>query len=484
MNPTDTIVPLIERLTGQDCPLEGRIVPDCTLDLLSGGGSGLGHSQFNELLLTLGYDRVTHVFFQWLVDGSTEYKANAAFHSLKQLQEGIDRFRKIGALEFGNIKFAFKRWSFNADDFLDWLYLTRPVPEEVYKNRHDPIHPIQPIPGDQTYYLGYIIEGELKARLAAAKEAGQEPDPELKKEEAIWQSTIAIGKRNFEAYLVSDHLDVYVATSMRTRHEYQMVHKLTNEIFAHKRLSDLKVRYFDPTQAYCLDPIDKGISEALMLKRAACTIYFVQETDTIGKDSELASTLAQGKPVIAYVPDPPSDYAEKTLIPDLIASSADKDVRNIILSQLKIFEPDAPWTAKDAKQIRRWMDEPNSFDQRAATARLQAAITKKYSDRAKMLQHTHPLRIQVNLDTGVANGVLVVRDVDHCAELVRRVLLHELEFVLEEGAKKEEGTDKPQKPLYLKETVSQSIFRVVSGDKLLTNSFWNFYLSNPIERSA
>ena len=39
-----------------------------------------------------------------------------------------------------------------------------------------------------------------------------------------------------------------------------------------------------------------------MLKRAKCTVYSVQDTDTLGKDSELAATLAQGKPVIAYVP--------------------------------------------------------------------------------------------------------------------------------------------------------------------------------------
>jgi hypothetical protein len=50
-----------------------------------------------------------------------------------------------------------------------------------------------------------------------------------------------------------------------------------------------------PTQAYCSDRIDKGIAEALMLKRAQCTIYLAQESDTLGKDSELASTLAQGK---------------------------------------------------------------------------------------------------------------------------------------------------------------------------------------------
>ena len=39
-----------------------------------------------------------------------------------------------------------------------------------------------------------------------------------------------------------------------------------------------------------------------LLRRAQCTIYMVQEGDTLGKDSELAATLAQGKPVIAYIP--------------------------------------------------------------------------------------------------------------------------------------------------------------------------------------
>ena len=57
----------------------------------------------------------------------------------------------------------------------------------------------------------------------------------------------------------------------------------------------------DAVLKYCEDRIDKGLSEALMLKRAKCTLFLAQESDTLGKDSELASTLAQGKPVIAYV---------------------------------------------------------------------------------------------------------------------------------------------------------------------------------------
>ena len=79
---------------------------------------------------------------------------------------------------------------------------------------------------------------------------------------------VATGKRNHEAYLASDHMDVYVATSMRERHEYQIVNKVINEVFANSGLAKLKLLCFDPTQAYCTDRIDKGLAEGLMLKRA------------------------------------------------------------------------------------------------------------------------------------------------------------------------------------------------------------------------
>jgi hypothetical protein len=67
-------------------------------------------------------------------------------------------------------------------------------------------------------------------------------------------------------------------------------------------LAGLNLRHIDPTQAFTKDRVDKGLVESLMLKRAKCMVYSVQDTDTLGKGSELAATLAQGKPVIAYVP--------------------------------------------------------------------------------------------------------------------------------------------------------------------------------------
>lgn len=149
------------------------------------------------------------------------------------------------------------------------------------------------------------------------------------------------GIRNQHAYLVSDHLDVYVATSMRRRHEYVEVAQFTSQLFNHDLLRELKLRWFDPTQAYCADRIDKGLAEALMLKRAKCTLYLAQESDTLGKDSELASTLAQGKPVIAYVPSPTEDEVARSV--KELSKLYGQAESSIVLERLQALSPNLAW---------------------------------------------------------------------------------------------------------------------------------------------
>jgi hypothetical protein len=446
----------LEKLVGQPATLPTPL-PEMALQALEPGGAGLGYSQLNELLLLLGFDRVTRSFFQFLKDGATDYEDGTAISDLAELEAAVDRFRKLGLLLFGNVKYAFKVMSRDAEQLADTVARLQPIPPENFAHRHDPIRPIEKISADQTYYLGYVIERELRDRLK------EDPlDEEAVREETARQGVVGIGKLNQEAYLASDHLDVYVATSMRQRHEFLAVSRLTAAIFGHSTLVDLKLRWFDPTQAYCRDRIDKGLSEALMLRRAQCTIYLAQETDTLGKDSELASTLAQGKPVIAFVPAVDSDSTDQ-LLSELREIHPSSDVRELMLGQLQVFDPAAAWTDG---VVRGWMDSPLAAPVEALKERLHRAIVKHYDGRAKTLRETHPLGIQVNLATGVANGVLVVRTVEDCATLVRNIVTRSLQFRVEEV----EGT------ALLRECVSGCVFRVATGDVMLTNAFWNFYL--------
>lgn len=460
----DTIRELLDDLTGRPCCIsdEQNVVIEKFLD-----GGGLGYSQFNEILLLAGQSRISPGFFQYLVSGEHDYHSGSAFTTRDEIRAGVNRFRHLGALRYGSVVAAYDDLS---DCKLDPYELGKtvrsvdPISETVFTNRHEPVLPVCMIPGDKTYYLGYIVAAELKDRLA------KDPnDLEAKKSIEEQIHVLEIGKKNHEAYLASDHMDVYVATSMRERHEYQIVHKIVADVFSTRRLQHLKVRYFDPTQAFCGQRIDKGLAEALMLKRAKCTLYLAQEADTLGKDSELASTLAQGKPVIAFVPKV-TEEGEAGFVDELLAmirkaKPNESDV-SLALGQLQIFAPEAAWKEAD---VRRWITEPDKADQAAVRKRLGTAIRTHYDKRAKTLQDTHPLGIQVNLGNGVANGVLVARDVEQCSDLIVRVLTNTLELDLE--SKVLDGL----RYLYLKERQTNSVFRVVSGDALLTLAFWNHY---------
>ena len=451
---------LLQQLTGEPAPLEGKDIEQPARFLVD--GRGLGLSQLNEILLLLGYDRISAPFFQYLVDRSTVYTPGACLASFRQLSRAVRDFQELALLNFGNVKYAFKILSKDPEQLEEWVVQMSPISVGDFRQRHEPVLPTREIPPESTYLLGYLIEEEIKDRL------NRNPDDEdAIAMESERKNVVEDGQANQRAYLASDHLDVYVATSMRQRHEFMFVSRVTREIFSQKPVRDLKLRWFDPTQAYCADRIDKGLSEALMLKRAKCTIYLAQESETLGKDSELASTLAQGKPVVAFVPYGGPDFVDQLLSDLRVARPGTADVE-LLLGQLKAFNADLAWSDQ---QVRGWLSNPGLAPFEEVRSRLVAEVKACYDKRARTLSETHPLGIQVNLDSGVANGVLVTRTVEACAKLIRRIVTRTMKFKLEEVAR---GTAEGY--ILLRETTSGSVFRVITGNKMLTNAFWNFYL--------
>jgi hypothetical protein len=259
-------------------------------------------------------------------------------------------------------------------------------------------------------------------------------------------------------------MDVYIATSMRERLDFWNVAQFAAEIQSDRQIKSMKLRFFDPTQAFCKDRLDKGLVEGLMLKRACCTIYMVGESETLGKDSELAATLAQGKPVIAYVPDLPDykkfreEYVEQVLAK---VYPMDDGVK-VALKFLRIFWPEGAW--EDAV-VRGWLGSPSGVDFECLVKLIFDKAKIMYDKKENILKDLHPLGLQVNLRTGVANGVLVARSVKDCARLLKGVILNTLEFDID---------DKDGAELLL-EKQTRSIYRVVTKDRHVTNSFWNFY---------
>jgi hypothetical protein len=443
-----TIRQLLEDLTGQRASLaEGRNIPEAFPP------DGLGYSQFNELLLLFGYDRVTHAFFQFLCDGSLDYQIGCALKTIQELEAGVDRSNVLSLLFFGNVQFGFKKLARDAEELFRYTAAMQPLDTKSFEMRHKAVIPLQEISSDETYYLGYVVQRELDARLAKNRD-----DAEARREKTALDVVREKGVRNQHAYLVSDHLDVYVATSMRQRHEYAEVADFARAVFTHDRIRPLNLRYFDPTQAFCHDRIDKGLAEALMLRRAQCTLYLAQESDTFGKDSELASTLAQGKPVIAYVPSPTDEDVLASV--ERLSELYRRPKEAIVLERLQALSPTLAWTNSE---VRRWLDQPGEIDFEHASSLLVETAKRHYDRRADTLRQDHPLGVQVHLETGVANGVLVVRSVNECAELIYRIVTGNLKFrISKEMINNVEYH-------FLRETVSGSIFRVTTGDAMLAS---------------
>lgn len=480
---------------------EEKIRPHIQAFIAISSLDGLNYEQFNELLLLFDQDRVSRAFFEFFCSPNGCLK-------LDEFPKRIARFRGFAMLSFGDFRFAYKKLSrHNQEELLRELDPYSKSTASIvaaFAERPDPALKVEKIGKEKTWCLGYITKGMYETEAATISGAiRKEPsDAGLMKQADFYQQlgdairqTEAQGLRNTDIYLTWDYMDVYVATSMRKRWEFEETAEFVLELFGKETIRKLKLRYFDPTQSQCAYRIDKGLVEALMLKRARCTVYMVQESDTMGKDSELASTLAQGKPVIAYVPriDDVETHARKLSQypleffklrfqvlqaegvlgdPKLVLKLASVESHffkfiNDFLAALAVYREQQP--------LSLWPEKDNEFRAKSATfgviCRILATAEQfNFDKRARTLRDVHPLSLQVHLESGVANGVLVVRSVNECAEVLYKLLTNSLSFSIEHDAQ--------QGCTLLKEKISQSPFRAVTNYEKMANSFWNFYLSS------
>src|SRR5206468_5467523 len=98
-----------------------------------------------------------------------------------------------------------------------------------------------------------------------------------------------LAAENTRLYLsMVNEMDVYVATSMRTRQNFEDVARTCRSIFAREGLHRFCVRYFDPTMSIANSSEDKGLIECLMVKCSKVSLYLAGESDSYGKDAEIA----------------------------------------------------------------------------------------------------------------------------------------------------------------------------------------------------
>jgi hypothetical protein len=136
-------------------------------------------------------------------------------------------------------------------------------------------------------------------------------DREIKSEDEInaaieplekkFQSARGRALANTSLYLsMIGDLDIYVATSMRSRQDFRSMAEFCDAVFRDQKLTELKLRYFDPTMSAANGHEDKGLIECLMVKCAKVLIHNVGEKDSFGKAVEAAMAMSLGKPVIFF----------------------------------------------------------------------------------------------------------------------------------------------------------------------------------------
>lgn len=421
--------------------------------LLSGGGKvTLNLERFNQLMLASGQPIATAEFYQYFF---------GTVGSVPEFESAVERFRVKAMWLFGNFQFAYKQLATSEPvKFRRLIDRTVLRDTKVFDSR-EPFLDIENIAEQDLKFLGYLsgqrlddfdsavttlklaieqwdeldeflsnLGSDRQLKLAHVlgrehredselvperlKHAGRdhvvaetgELERKLKEQRQRQDNAQKAGLRNTQRYLTLPYLDVYVATSMREDEDFIAQHEFVRDVFASAHVKDLKLRYFDPTASYDPNRVKKGLIECLMLRRASITIYLAGAEDTMGKDSELAATLAQGKPVIVYVPSEPR-YVK-------------------ISSRTEAVDMDR---------------------------------------RAKAFRVDHPLGLQTSARTGVAHGIVVVRSVEQCAKMLRKVLLHDLELSIEH-----EGGN-----FLLREAETQSTLRVVTDDPMLSHSFWTYF---------
>jgi hypothetical protein len=461
----------------------------------------MSFEQLNEILLLMHQNRISRDFFNYF------FKDDCI--TIDELKGGITKFRGYALLCFGNFRFSFKELLskdyFEIEEALEPFSITEDLMEDNFKFRPAKILDINTIGRELTPFVGELIGRVLNKEEEFWAEDVQRLKRSKKKQETDVLELLEIGNQiderkedikrvekqaleNSEVYLTWDCMDVYIATSMRNSWEFQETFDFIQMVFNNPIAKRLNLRYFDPTQSKLKNAREKGLIEGLMLKRCLCSIYMAQEGDTIGKDSELAATLSQSKPVIAYVPQHNVlTYAKQIASYPLAFFKTRLQILNAqgTLSEGECEQKLRSINPKFQNLIDTFLElydsykkkEPYSFPEIEAPFKkrftqfddvcklVSVAECFNYEKRAKLLMGLHPLSMQINLASGVSNGLLVVRNARDCARLLNRLLTNNVTFNIKD---QDDCT-------ILEEEISRCPYRAITNNEKLTNCFWNYF---------
>ena len=281
-------------------------------------------------------------------------RTDGVISSLAHLKWGLYRLYVNSLLYFGNVRTAFRNLRDLSLPDLETFFSLKQFDTQAIKQR-GPALPLKSIARDNRYLISEMacksygdspgLDGDLQKVLLEAYKAHSaagNPSPTIRnllenrvptdykarQQEFIFSAdevldetvtsesnlsekykriaskfsearNAALDNTRYYLSMLSD-LDVYVATSMRSRQDFRSMADTCERIFSDDRLKHLNLRYFDPTLSAAAGHEDKGLIECLMVKCAKMLVYCAGEKESYGKDAEAAMALSLGKPVIFY----------------------------------------------------------------------------------------------------------------------------------------------------------------------------------------
>ncbi|MDE0331680.1 MAG: hypothetical protein OXL41_07405 [Nitrospinae bacterium] len=298
-------------------------------------------------------------------------KYEGGISTLKQLDWGLRRLYIDSLLYYGNIRTAFRDLRTKNSSELKSFFESKRYDSEHLRSRNTPLE-FKSIPIDDRYLISemackayslsdeegisviekllleeYRKRGEGRVRIGSlfddSSEISNESPPNqmmlqlgaeeimdeiVESETELHEKVKPIADKfnkarpaaeyNTKLYLsLINELDVYVATSMRKREDFRSMARDCNDIFGREGLKRFGIRYFDPTMSAAQGHEDKGLIECLMVKCAKVVLYFAGESDSFGKDAEIAMAMSLGKPVIILCPDTEKGKQRETFFRDI-----------------------------------------------------------------------------------------------------------------------------------------------------------------------
>ncbi len=427
----------------------------------------LGKAQLNQLLVFGNQAPVSDGFFRyyWLecplmhpypVDQLPGFEQQwientTEIVSLSQLQWGLYRLFTDALLYFGNVRTAFRTLRILTREELNTFFQRRRFDTDAIKRRGN-VLPLRAIPQDDRYLVSEM----------ACKSFGDGPESESEMRQALKQAH-----------------DKYLSKGGSSVTFRQLLTGNLPEVF-----SDRQAEF-----EFAMDDIlDESISSEDDFDKKfgrAAQKYFMARKHALANSEHYLSMVSELDVYVATSMRKRQDFRDMSKFCDDVFH--DGMLANL---SLRYFDPTLSAAlghedkglieclmVKCAKILVYCAGGTDSYgkDAEAAMALSLGKPVIFYCDqegRRRFYRDVHPLSRLIEFETGVAVGAMVTDSSEHVKKLLSRLFENKMQYSLEPHPSR-------KKYLRLKEQLTDSVVRVQTDDRLLTETFWNHY-HNPL----